>query len=63
MSTDPLLCCICLFVREKANEAETIINGQAVCADHLSYVQGGDFSVAIRTAKREEAASETQGDA
>lgn len=49
-----LYCCVCLYVRETANEAHTIINGQAVCEDHAEYVQGDLFSVALAQARRTE---------
>ena len=48
-------CAICLFTVEgRANEADTVINGQAVCMDHAGYVQGGDFTRAIALAKSEQ---------
>jgi len=51
-----LSCSLCLFTRTGvANEAATIINGQAVCEDHMGYVQGGSFSVALATVRKEEA--------
>lgn len=50
-----LSCCLCLHARKGvAEEAITIINGQAVCEDHMSYVQGDNFSSALATVKREE---------
>jgi hypothetical protein len=49
-----LCCAICLFTVEgEAAEAETVINGQAVCLEHASYVQGGEFSQAIAAVKSE----------
>jgi hypothetical protein len=52
-----LWCALCLF-NEPASagdvaNADTIINGQAVCLDHTGYVQGGDFSQALALLKRE----------
>ena len=48
----PLLCSICLYVREgRSPEADTVINGQAVCYDLMGYVVGGDHSRAIQLAK------------
>lgn len=39
-----LFCCLCLNARKgEAYEAVTIINGQAVCYIHMSYVKGGQF--------------------
>jgi hypothetical protein len=49
-----LYCCLCLHSRDgEAAEAETVINGQAVCYDHMGYVQGGLFSQALTTILRE----------
>lgn len=43
-----LKCCICLHIKEGiAEDAVTIINGQAVCYDHMGNVQGGLFSEAL----------------
>ena len=45
----PLRCCLCLYVRKGvAPPADTVINGQAVCYDHMGYITGGDFSRALR---------------
>lgn len=49
-----LFCAICLFSAEMAQEADTVINGQAVCLDHAGYVQGGEFTRAIALVKREQ---------
>jgi len=49
-----LWCCLCLHTREDPSEAETIINGQAVCMDHAGYVQGGIFTQALILVKKEE---------
>ena len=50
-----LYCCLCLHVREGvASAADTIINGQAVCYDHMGYVQGGAFSAALAIVKETE---------
>ncbi len=52
-----LFCIICCFVPGKSREdnpggeADIIINGQSVCLEHSGYVQGGNFSSAINTAK------------
>lgn len=37
-----LKCCICMFTRmdQDVREADTIMNGQAVCFDHTGYVRG-----------------------
>lgn len=57
--TDPpkmpatLLCSLCLHLFTNPSDAVTIINGQAVCMDHLGYVQGGTWSMALATAQRE----------
>lgn len=51
-----LCCCLCLHVREGvASPADTIINGHAVCYDHMGYVQGGQFSAALSVAREAEA--------
>lgn len=43
-----LKCCICLHSKSGvALAAVTIINGQAVCYDHMAVVQGGTFSEAL----------------
>jgi len=48
-----LKCCLCLHIRTRAERAVTILNGQAVCYDHMTYVQGSSvFSVALAAAKR-----------
>jgi hypothetical protein len=48
-----LHCCLCLHSREGvAAEAVTIMNGQAVCYDHMGYVQGGAFSAALAAVLR-----------
>lgn len=53
-----LLCIICAFVSEAVREdnpngrAHLVINGQSVCLDHSSFVQGGDFSSAVISARR-----------
>ena len=50
-----LFCAICLHVGGgEAQEADTIINGQAVCLDHAGYVQGGLFTQALALARREQ---------
>jgi hypothetical protein len=47
---EPLYCSLCLHAREGlASAAATIINGQAVCYDHMGYVQGGSWSLALST--------------
>lgn len=48
-----LCCAVCLYVRKGvANEATTIIEGYAVCDDHLGYVaQGERFVSILRTAR------------
>lgn len=47
-----LQCAICLYVNEGgAPDAVTVINGQAVCYDHMGYVGGGAFAAAVRLAK------------
>jgi hypothetical protein len=49
-----LACSLCLFTRTEANAAVTVLNGQAVCEDHLGYVQGGDHFIALRTVRLQE---------
>lgn len=51
-----LFCCLCLHARAGlANEADTVINGQAVCYDHMGYVQGGQFTLALGAVKEHDA--------
>lgn len=51
-----LVCALCLY-REpggKANTALTVIEGYAVCDDHLGYVaQGERFAGILRSVRRE----------
>jgi len=50
-----LYCCLCLHARAgTANDAVTVINGQAVCYDHMGYVQGGQFTIALGLVKEQE---------
>jgi hypothetical protein len=46
-------CAICLFVTREGGPrlADTTINGQAVCLDHINYVQGGAHAVALNLAR------------
>jgi hypothetical protein len=48
-----LYCAICLYVRTGvAAEAVTVIEGYAVCDDHMGYVaQGENWASIYRTAK------------
>lgn len=51
-----LVCAICLYRPDggKAKTALTVIEGYAVCEDHLGYVaQGQRFAGLIETVKRE----------
>lgn len=57
--SEALRCCLCLHAREGvAPEADTVINGQAVCYDHMGYVQGGLFSQALATVREHEGRTE-----
>ena len=41
-ATSSLVCGVCLFTRTgRAEDAVTVINGVAVCDDHLSIAAGG----------------------
>lgn len=43
-----LVCCFCIHIPGAGwQPAVTVINGQAVCADHMGIAQGGDFSVKL----------------
>jgi hypothetical protein len=43
-----LYCCFCLHLPAAESEpAITVINGQAVCYDHMGIAQGGDFSAKL----------------
>ena len=46
-----LLCSICLYLPTANYEAVTVINGQAVCEDHLGHVGGEPHSSALRVAR------------
>lgn len=48
-----LFCVLCLHVSEGlASEAETIIDGNASCYQHMGYLAGVRLSVAIATYRR-----------
>ena len=48
-----LLCALCMFTRTEANEAVTIVDGTAVCDDHLTLVSHGtEFNRALHVAKQ-----------
>ena len=52
MPTDHLVCAICLYTRKGVvTPAVTIIDGLAVCEDHLGYVRHDAINYAIRDAK------------
>lgn len=56
---DGQVCAICYYVVAEngggePRRAETTINGQAVCADHMDYVQGGSFAVALNLVRAHE---------
>ena len=54
-----LYCCLCLHSRPgPATEAATVINGQAVCMDHVGYAQGWTFSQMLAQAMRDERSTE-----
>jgi hypothetical protein len=59
-------CAICLFVVGDSGAqprlADTTINGQAVCLDHISYVQGGSHAVALNLARAHEVGGRQQAD-
>ena len=53
---EPLVCAICMYIKsdEPASEAVTVIEGYAVCDDHLGYVaQGERWYHILRAARRE----------
>lgn len=49
-----LYCALCLYVREEPEEAVTVVNGQAVCADHMGYVGGGEHATALYLVRDQE---------
>lgn len=50
-----LICVFCLFVRKQnAEKAVTIMNGQAVCGDHVYYTRSGEFTHALAMVVRDE---------
>lgn len=47
-----LHCSVCIYVRSGlAPLAATVINGQAVCWDHLGAASGGDHMLTVRAAR------------
>jgi hypothetical protein len=50
-----IVCAVCLYIRTGvAESAITVIEGYAVCEDHLGYVaQGQRFASILETARRE----------
>jgi len=49
-----LYCCFCIhLVQDWAEEAVTIINGFAVCEDHMGIAQGGDFTAKLSVLKEQ----------
>jgi hypothetical protein len=50
-----VICCVCWYVRELPRPADTVLNGYAVCEDHIEVLPHGDRWAAIR---REAAAME-----
>lgn len=59
-----LYCAVCLYVRDgQAEEADTVIEGYAVCDDHMGYVaQGERFAAIVKGAKSEEVPREREDD-
>lgn len=50
-----LKCGFCIVVRKKRPEdALTIVNGQAVCHDHMYHAQGGEFTTILARVQRDE---------
>lgn len=47
----PLLCAVCLYTREDARTADTVIAGTAVCEDHLGYLHDGAMREAVAMVK------------
>lgn len=43
-----LLCAVCLMTEDDPESADTIVQGTAVCADHLSLVSDLVLSTAVR---------------
>jgi hypothetical protein len=49
-----LYCAFCAHIPSAGSiEAYTVINGQAVCYDHMGIAQGGDFSIKLGVLLRE----------
>jgi len=48
-----LECAICIFVMEDeaAKDAVTIVNGTAVCFDHIGHVRDNQFMLAVSVAR------------
>lgn len=52
MFATPLACSICVFIDDRPIEnAYTVLNGQAVCEDHMYIVQTNAFISLVRFAK------------
>lgn len=51
--TNHLYCALCLHVhRGRARAAETVVDGNASCYEHMGYLAGASLSVAIHTWRR-----------
>lgn len=58
-----LYCAVCLLAREgDAYPAQTVINGQAVCADHVGYADGGELDLIIAQAQKDIAIAKARQD-
>lgn len=50
------ICAICYYIRDgDERPADLTINGQSLCLEHIGYVQGGSFAVALNLARSHEA--------
>lgn len=50
-----LHCAVCLYIREGvAEEAITVMNGYAVCEDHMGIVRGGTDAIYYAISARDE---------
>jgi hypothetical protein len=65
--TDParfrLYCAVCLYARSgTAEDADTIIEGVAVCYDHMSYISSTKLSNAVQLVRLHEANTPPRAD-
>ena len=51
----PMTCVVCIYTRDDGNDAVTVVNGQAVCDEHLTYIgMGEELAYVINLVQRNE---------